>query len=191
MNPLSALDPGFREDIRRMLKRLHHSSKTTFLMVTHDFAEALSVGRRGVVLNNGRIEQTGTLEDIFQRPRSTFVADFVGIKNLFQVKFEGTKALVENLSIELGRESTNGRGFVAIRPEDIVISREPFQSSIRNSFRGKVIRILDQWFFYEVKIMAGKVFFKSLITKRSLVELGIREGNSMFFSFKSTAVHSF
>ena len=189
--PLSALDPGFREEVRNALRRLHQSSKATFLMVTHDFAEALSLGGQAAVMNNGRIEQVGSIEDIFQRPLSTFVADFVGMKNLFAVRFEGTRADVKNLKIELGRKPTNRHGYIAIRPEDIVISKEALSSSMRNSFRGIVTGIFDQGFYYEVHMRAGTVTFKSLITKRSLFELKLCEGAEVFLSFKASAVHSF
>jgi molybdate/tungstate transport system ATP-binding protein len=189
--PLSALDPGFREEVRNALRRLHKSSKATFLMVTHDFAEALSLGGRAAVMNSGRIEQVGSIEDIFQRPLSTFVADFVGMKNLFAVRFQGTRADAKGIEIELGRKPTNSRGYIAIRPEDIVISKEAFASSMRNSFRGVVTGILDQGFYYEVRLRVGAVAFKSLITKRSLFELKLHEGAEVFLSFKASAVHSF
>lgn len=189
--PLSALDPGFREEVRNALRRLHKSSKATFLMVTHDFAEALSLGGRAAVMNTGRIEQIGSIEDIFQRPLSTFVADFVGMKNLFAVRFQGTRANAKNLEIELGRKPTNSRGYIAIRPEDIVISREALSSSMRNSFRGIITGVFDQGFYYEVHLLVGTVTFKSLITKRSLFELKLHEGAEVFFSFKASAVHSF
>lgn len=189
--PLSALDPGFREEVRGALKSLHHTSSVTFLMVTHDFAEALSLAGRAAVMNNGRIEQIGSIEDIFQRPLSTFVADFVGMKNLFAVRFQGTSANAKNLEIELGRKPANSRGYIAIRPEDIVISREALASSMRNSFRGVVTGILDQGFYYEVHLLVGTVTFKSLITKRSLFELKLQEGAEAFLSFKASAVHSF
>jgi molybdate/tungstate transport system ATP-binding protein len=189
--PLSALDPGFREEVRNALRRLHKSSKATFLMVTHDFAEALSLGGRAAVMNSGRIEQVGSIEDIFQRPLSTFVADFVGMKNLFAVRFQGTRADAKNLEIELGRKPTNSRGYIAIRPEDIVISRKALSSSMRNSFRGIVTGILDQGFYYEVHLLVGAVTFKSLITKRSLFELKLHEGAEVYLSFKASAVHTF
>jgi len=189
--PLSALDPRFREEVRGALKSLHHTSSVTFLMVTHDFAEALSLAGRAAVMNNGRIEQIGNIEDIFQRPLSAFVADFVGMKNLFPVRFQGTAADMENLEIELGRKPANSRGYIAIRPEDIVISREALASSMRNSFRGVVTGILDQGFYYEVHLLVGTVTFKSLITKRSLFELKVHEGAEAFLSFKASAVHSF
>ena len=189
--PISALDPRFREEVRNGLKKAHQSSHITFFMVTHDFAEALSLADRAAVMNDGKIEQVGTMEDIFQKPRSTFVADFVGMKNLFAAHYKGTKAIIGNVAIELGRKPPNTHGYIAIRPEDIVISRKRLTSSMRNSFRGKVAGILDQGFSYEVHVQVGHIFFKSLITKRSLVELDIHEGSEVVLSCKSTAIHDF
>jgi molybdate/tungstate transport system ATP-binding protein len=189
--PLSALDPGFREEIRNRLKSIHKNSGVTFLMVTHDFADALSLADRAAVMNNGMIEQTGLMSDIFQRPNSTFVADFVGMKNVFAVEFHETKARINNLEIELGRKPENSHGYIAIRPEDIVLSWESLPSSMRNSFSGAVKRVIDQGLYYEIEIELKGSNFKSLITKRSLFELGISEGAEIIFSFKSTAIHYF
>jgi len=189
--PLSALDPRFREEVRGALKRLHRTSNITFLMVTHDFAEALSLAGRAAVMNNGRIEQVGEIEDIFKRPNSAFVADFVGMKNLFSAKFRGTKALVSGLEIELGVTPVNSHGYIAIRPEDIVISRRRFSSSMRNSFPAVVTAIIDQGFYYEVRVQSGEVAFASLITKSSLIDLKLRETADVVISFKAASIHFF
>jgi len=189
--PLSALDPGFREDVREALKRLHRTSNITFMMVTHDFAEALSLAGRAAVMNEGRIEQTGGIEEIFKRPTSAFVADFVGMKNLFRAEFRAMKALVSDLEIELGVKPSNTHGYIAIRPEDIVLSRERVSSSMRNSFAGSVSAVIDQGFYYEVHVQAKGVTLKSLITKTSLMELGLRDTVPVFISFKAAAVHFF
>jgi molybdate/tungstate transport system ATP-binding protein len=190
--PLSALDPNFREEIRHELKRLHRSSGATFMMVTHDFAEALSLADRGAVIHDGEILQAGRIEDIFQRPNTAFVADFVGMKNIFKSEFMGTRAKVgEKLTIEMGRNPANAHGFVAVRPEDIVLSKKPVDSSMRNSFKGTVSKVLDQGFYYDVHVLAGDVVFRSLITKAALIDLHIQEGLEVFVSFKSTAIHNF
>ena len=190
--PLSALDPGFREEIRNMLKALHTSSQTTFLMVTHDFAEALSLANRAAVMSRGKIEQVGRVEEIFQRPVSRFVADFVGMKNLFPASFADTKAFANAVEVELGRKSLFDTGYIALRPEDIVISREaPVASGMRNCYRGTVVGIVDQGFYYEIHASVGDLIFKSLITKRSLFELDIQEGAAIFLAFKAAAVHIF
>ena len=178
-------------EIRNALKALHQRTRATFMMVTHDFSDALSMATRAAVINNGRIEQVGHVDDIFQRPVSTFVADFVGMKNLFRVRFEGRKTSLGELEIELEREPDNGYGFIAIRPEDIVIRREISSSSIRNTFKGKVDGVFYQGFTYEVHIRVGDFVFKSLTTKKSLFQLAIREGDEVFISFKPTAVHNF
>lgn len=188
--PLAALDPGFRREIQGIIKKLHQFSGVTFLMVTHNFAEAIALAVRGAVMNNGRIEQVGAIGDIFQRPASTFVAEFVGMKNLFPARFGGTKALIGNLEVESGRALPNGEGYIAIRPEEIILSNEGFATSTKNQFIGEVVGIFDQGLYCEVYVLSGTVTFKSLVTKRSLFEMGISEGLKLFLSFESTAVHT-
>ncbi|MCK9230421.1 MAG: ABC transporter ATP-binding protein [Syntrophales bacterium] len=189
--PLSALDPRFREEIREGLKILHQHSSTTFLMVTHDFAEALSLADRGAVMNDGRIEQIGSVEEIFREPRSSFVADFVGMKNFFAVTFRGEKVSINGLEIDVGGIPSDHYSHVAIRPEDIVISTERFQSSMRNTFAGTITGLIDRGLYYEVLIDSSGVPFKAILTKRSLVELGLRDGLDIYFSFKATALSCF
>ena len=189
--PLSALDPGFREEVRSALKRLHQSSTTTFLMVTHDFAEVLSLAGRAAVMNDGRIEQMGDVTEIFKRPGSPFVADFVGMKNLYKASFGKTHAMVSGLRIEIGRRVDPPSRYLAIRPEDIVISLDRLSSSMRNNYSGIVTRIDNQGFYYEIDVRVKDVSFKGLITKGALVELGLEEGSPAYISFKASAVHIF
>lgn len=79
--PLSALDPGLRKQVRAELKDLQRRTGVTFLFVTHDQEEALSMSDRIAVMNAGRIEQIGTPQEIYQRPSSKFVASFLGAMN--------------------------------------------------------------------------------------------------------------
>ena len=79
--PLSALDPNLRKQVRSELKSLQRSTGITFLFVTHDQEEALSMSDRIAVMHGGRLEQVGTPEDIYQRPRTRFVAEFLGAMN--------------------------------------------------------------------------------------------------------------
>jgi molybdate/tungstate transport system ATP-binding protein len=188
--PLSALDPNFREGIRHNLKRLHQSSHATFLMVTHDFAEALSLGDRGAVINHGRIEQIGHIEDIFRRPGTQFIAEFVGMKNIFEAQFNGSKAIIGNeLEVDLGQQLYSNHGHIAIRPDDIALTRRGFASNNRNFFRGTVTAMVDQGFYFEVHVQVGKVTFKSLISKKSLLELKALNGTEVFLSFETIDIH--
>jgi len=189
--PLSALDPNFREEVRNALKRLHQSSNTTFLMVTHDFVEVLSLAGRAAVMNKGHIEQTGHVKEIFEKPASPFVADFVGMKNLFKASFSGTHAMVLGVRIEIGRTVDPSSQYLAVRPEDIVISRNKFSSSMRNNYSGIITQIDNQGFYYEITVQIKDVSFKGLITKGALIELGLEEGIPVYVSFKASAVHTF
>ena len=189
--PLSALDPRLREEFRPILKRLQQQSTTTILMVTHDFAEALALGHRGAIVNAGQIEQSGSMEELFQRPQSTMVADFVGMKNLFAVTILEETARIKNLQIQLGHSHDQDEGFIAIRPEDIVLSTEQLQSSMRNSFQGKISQIISQGFYYEVHVTVDGINFCALVTKGALLEMELQEGKEIYLFFKSTAIHTF
>lgn len=189
--PLSALDQSFREEIRLLLKELHRSARVTFFMVTHDFSEALTLATKAAVMNEGDIVQTGAVRDIFQRPACAFVADFVGMKNILPAVFSGTAALAGGLSIEIPHQHQNSSGYIAIRPEDIVLSLQPLESSMRNSFMGVITDIVDQGFLYEVRVAVQDLVLKSLITKGAAVDLGLDIGLGVHVSFKTSAVHTF
>jgi iron(III) transport system ATP-binding protein len=87
--PLSALDAELRMEMRREISRIHRKLGTTIIYVTHDQGEALAMADRIVVMNNGRIEQIGTPESIYNNPQSVFVATFVGKSNLIKGEWIG------------------------------------------------------------------------------------------------------
>lgn len=101
--PFGALDAKVREELRRWLRRLHDELHLTGVFVTHDQEEALEVATRVAVLNNGKIEQVGTPEELYDRPATPFVSGFLGNVNLFhgrihdgRVYIRGTSVAVEN-----------------------------------------------------------------------------------------------
>ncbi len=186
--PLSALDPGFRQELRALLKELHAATGAIFMMVTHDFTEALFLASRAAVMLNGRIEQAGASEEIFLRPASPKVAEFVGMKNLFPATASGTTARAGELEIHLPRTAA-GRTWLALRPEDLVLSRAPLVSSMRNSFPGRVTAIHSQGFSYEIELATAGLTFTAAITSRAFLELNPEIGGRLYLSFKATAVH--
>lgn len=189
--PLSALDPNFRYELRQMLKNIHKTTDVTFLMVTHDFGEALSLAETAAIMDGGRIVQTGAVNEIFQKPCCNFAADFIGMRNIFPAEFHGTVARSGDLDIELGRTIEDASGHIAIRPENIVLSKEKIDSSMRNSFKGNVLSIIDIGFFYEIDIKVSNLIFRSIIAKGSLFELQIIEDSAIYISFKASAIHNF
>lgn len=116
--PLAALDPCFREEIRSLFSSLHRETGLTVLMVTHDFTDAHRLADRVAILNNGRIEQTDTVAGVFRKPATAFVAEFVGMKNLLPVRVAGGRMAIGDWALPMSAD--NGQRHVAaIRPEDV------------------------------------------------------------------------
>jgi len=136
--PLSNLDARLRLEMRTELQRVQRETGVTMIFVTHDQAEALSLADRIVVMKNGAIEQIGTPEDIYNRPTSSFVADFVGFENIFAL--EGGALKTANGSVPLstapGTEAPSAAG-LAWRPRMVTLGTGPFRGTVRGtSFAG-------------------------------------------------------
>jgi molybdate/tungstate transport system ATP-binding protein len=189
--PLSALDPNFREEVRKALKKLHRDTGITFLMVTHDFAEALYLADRGAVINQGQIEQVGNIHEIFTKPKTPGVADFVGMKNVFEAVFHGTKAVIDELEMELGRVVDQAKGYVAVRPEDILVSPRAIAREGYHVYEGKVIDLVEQGFFYEIVVAMGGLAFNALVYKGSIEDLKPMDGNEVFIGMRPSSIHVF
>ncbi|WP_413723933.1 ABC transporter ATP-binding protein [Sodalis sp. RH16] len=114
--PLSNLDAGLREEMRFELKRLHSQNGITMFYVTHDQEEALVIADRIAVMNKGRIEQCDVPEAIYRRPRSRFVASFVGTTNLI----EGTVAGLDANTRRLLVQSALGEPFWAAASDQVI-----------------------------------------------------------------------
>ncbi len=122
--PLSALDAKLRESLRSELKDLQRRLGATFIFVTHDQVEAMTMGDRMAIMNKGRIIQVGTPSEIYKNPRDTFVAGFVGSPaiNLLHGQLSNNRAVVTPQSFELpleGPVAGDGAMTFGIRPEDV------------------------------------------------------------------------
>src|SRR5687767_141609 len=103
--PFGALDAKVRQELRQWLRRLHDELHTTSVFVTHDQEEALEVADRVVVMDNGRIEQIGTPEEVFHHPANEFVMHFLGNVNVFQARVEGGRNFFGPLEVDAGRSA--------------------------------------------------------------------------------------
>jgi len=189
--PLSALDPNFREDVRDALKELHKTSKATFLMVTHDFSDALFLAERAAVMNQGRLEQIGVTEEIFRRPKSLFTAEFVGMKNVFEATFEGARAIVGDLNIELAEPVKGAKRYLSVRPEDVVISRESTSTNGSAPFSGEVKRVVDHGFYFSISVKTGGVTFQSVMPKSSLLDVNPKKWKEAYVHLRPSTLHPF
>lgn len=150
--PLSALDKKLREQMQFQLMDLQEKMGISFVMVTHDQKEAMTMSNRIAIMSEGSLEQVGTPTEIYEFPRNRFTAEFIGKTNLFECRVKKTspedtffESLEVNCEFHLsqGIEGTEGQTFwIAIRPEKIDISTMPpkeySEEKPRNCLKGKV-----------------------------------------------------
>ncbi|MER9651753.1 ABC transporter ATP-binding protein [Mesorhizobium sp. M0199] len=142
--PLGALDKQLREYMQLELKRLQKSLETTTVFVTHDQSEALTMSDRIVVMNEGKIEQIGTPEEIYETPQTRFVASFIGESNFLDARFVGKTdhgLLLDVAGLQVratwqGSECQTGPATLMIRPEKVVPLAEGLRAD--NEFEGVV-----------------------------------------------------
>ena len=139
--PFGALDARVRQELRRWLRRLHDEIHVTSVFVTHDQEEALEVADRVVVMNEGRIEQIGTPEEVFNTPANEFVMNFLGTVNVFQGRIESNRAFFGPLEVDPesqlhARAGQAARAFV--RPHELEINTH---RNGRPCFRARVLNV--------------------------------------------------
>ena len=129
--PLSALDLKIRLEMEAELRRVHRETGATFLYVTHDQGEALALSDRVVVFNHGHVEQVGAPAEIYDRPASTFAAQFVGDANVLPVDVERVEGSTAWVVLNQRRVSvsapgaTEGAGWLVVRAEAVRVGRAP------------------------------------------------------------------
>ena len=192
--PLSALDPETRERMQGELREMHRKVMVTIIHVTHDFEEAITLGHRVAVLNDGCIAQIGTPEEFLRQPSSEFVARFALSRNIFSgrvVLIEDGCALIDVGGTKL-RATTETKGEVrlSIRPEDILISRELLQSTARNCFQGVISDIADRGSIIYITVTLPPDFI-CIITRQAFDELELRNGGKVWITFKASAIRVF
>jgi spermidine/putrescine transport system ATP-binding protein len=169
--PLGALDLKMRQEMQIELKHMHDELGITFIYVTHDQEEALTMSDKIVVLSEGRIQQIGTPEDIYNEPQNAFVADFIGESNIFKgimtghmkVRFCGG----EFIGMDDVAEGTLVD--VVVRPEDVIITK-PEDGVVE----GEVVSVIFKGMHYEVTVESGK--YEMVIRTTKCYSVGERIG---------------
>lgn len=169
--PLGALDLKMRQEMQLELKHMHDELGITFIYVTHDQEEALTMSDKIVVLSEGRIQQIGTPEDIYNEPQNAFVADFIGESNIFKgimtghmkVRFCGG----EFMGMDDVAEGTLVD--VVVRPEDVIITK-PDDGVVE----GEVVSVIFKGMHYEVTVESGK--YEMVIRTTKCYSVGERIG---------------
>lgn len=196
--PLSALDRKLREEMQLELVRLRQEIGITFVIVTHDQEEAMSVAGRIAVMDSGRLVQIGSPSDIYEHPRSRFVADFIGSINLLDGRVvgsdEGTAALESAEAGKPLRATLNGiappaagqTAWIGIRPEKLVVDRRhPVPDN--NAVSGDVLEIayLGERSIIHVRLDSGKVLKASCPNERRFDARGLAAGDRVHVSWSA------
>jgi molybdate/tungstate transport system ATP-binding protein len=188
--PLSALDPNFREEIRDILKELHRTTAVTVLMVTHDFAEARYLADRIALIHRGRIEQTGSCDAVFTQPATRFAARFVGMDNIFAVRFDHGVATLGEVCFELPAAPPAAHRRLAFRPEAVRLHRPVRTNGAPNHMPGKILAMADNGCFLDLRIANPAFQYRARITATEAAGLGLAVGARVVGSIAGEALHT-
>ena len=188
--PFGALDAKVRKELRRWLRQLHDEIHVTTLFVTHDQEEALEVSDRVAILRDGKIEQIGTPEEIYDEPASPFVYDFLGNVNLFSGRVKDGAMVIGGTSFAspdaAGEQDSEAVAFV--RPHDIRVTRVASGPAlaalvVRSNAAGPVANL-------ELKRLDSGEIFTVQLSKELFQELSPKPGEQVFVELKNVKIFS-
>ncbi|ABE48879.1 sulfate/molybdate ABC transporter ATP-binding protein [Methylobacillus flagellatus] len=187
--PFGALDAKVRKDLRRWLRRLHDELHITSVFVTHDQEEALEVADRIVVMNQGKIEQIGSPQEVYDNPASPFVYKFLGNVNQFYSRVDQGQAHIGNIALNLNEHHTvqNSDALAYVRPHDIDIYTEqnghPALQAVVSYIHaaGPLVRL-------ELQPVNEADIIEAEITRERFRELGIDQGSHVYLRPRSVQV---
>ena len=180
--PLSNLDAKLRNQMRLEIKKLQRQMDVTSIFVTHDQTEAMTLGDRIVVINNGIVEQVGTPKDIYSKPNTKFVAEFIGSPqmNLFNCKIENGKAKIGDGHINLENSINIQDASIGVRPDDIQINQNgKFES------KANLVEYLGSDMIIYSNI--GNQDFSCKLSSK----IDVKAGDNFKFDILATSVHIF
>lgn len=185
--PLAALDAGAKGQVRRDLRRHLESFSGMRLMVTHDPVDAYALADRVVVLEHGKVVQSGSLSEVTTRPRSRYVADLVGLNLITGDLRSSTLTAASGGTVVTADAVGDGPAFVAVRPQAVSLHRAHPEGSARNVWRLTVADI-DQHHDRARVRLAGVVTIVAEVTPAAVADLQLRPGAQVWASVKATDI---
>jgi spermidine/putrescine transport system ATP-binding protein len=189
--PLSALDAKLRGQMRIELKQLQKRLGITFIFVTHDQEEALTMSDRVAVMSSGRVEQIGTVDEIYYRPASRFVATFIGETNIVEAEvLSGRNGLLHcriegglELDVKASPSAAGGKLLLSLRPEKIRLYRTSPVGP--NAFPGRISVELFKGAVDDLTVVvAGGLELQALLANDGQQEFDFHEGEEVFCSIQ-------
>jgi molybdate transport system ATP-binding protein len=184
--PLAALDASTRLETRRELRRQLAGYEGVRLVVTHDPLEAMALAERLVVMEEGKLVQAGTPEDISSRPRSRYVADLVGV-NLLRGRADGDKVVVGPDASLAVPGAGQGEVFAVIHPRAVVLHRRAPEGTSRNVWQGTAEDLDLEGERVRVRV-SGPIPIVAEITPAAVADLALADGGPVWISVKATEI---
>ena len=188
--PFGSLDAKVRKNLAQWIRQLHDRIRVTSIFVTHDQNEAMEISDKIIVLNRGRVEQIGKASDVYEHPRSKFVASFVGNINVInghtqknQIQINGTEARLNQAAKDI---PDNQDIVFLVRPEEVIISKTASTPSCLPAviegthYRGS---------FYEIDLTVGSNEIKSIVQKETYKKNPWAVGENVFVIFSQVKVY--
>lgn len=186
--PFGSLDAKVRKNLAQWIRDLHKRIRVTGIFVTHDQDEAMEISDKIILVNRGRIEQTGTPREVYEYPRTKFVASFVGSVNVIDAFVEDGHIFVKGLPKENAGgyvpppdETVDGDIVLLARPEEVAISPD---NNRKNTLPGAVDGIHYRGGFYEIDVAVGTNRIKSVMDKELFLEQPLQNGKNVYVRLK-------
>ena len=184
--PLSALDVSIRAEIRRDLRRHLDAFRGIRLLVTHDPLEALALADRLVVLERGRVVQSGAAAAVAAQPRSRYVADLAGV-NLLRGRAHGDAVTLENGQVLAAPGAGNGEVFIVIHPRAVALYRTRPEGTPRNVWSAPVDDLDDEGDRARVRL-GGPIPIVAEVTPAAVAALTLDQGGEVWVAVKATEI---
>jgi len=192
--PLSALDAAGRARVRVELRGMLRAARVPSIVVTHDRTEAMALGDCMAVMVDGRVRQTGAVQEVFRKPADAAVAAAVGMENVLPAEIAARDSgllTVRSGPVRLQCIDSGEAGavFACIRAEDVQLTRDPPSStSARNRLAGVVVSVTVEGALARIELDCG-VPLVALITAQSAAEMALRPHQTLAAIVKATSVH--
>src|SRR6266704_2516435 len=183
--PFGAVDAKIRQELREWLVTLHHDLNVTTVFVTHDQEEAMEVSNRIVIFSRGNLEQIGTPREVYEQPANEFVARFIGVMNVLDLKVKNGWARANELTFPAPDRPDGSRLRIGFRPFAVKVSSNlaeyPYQATLRHTFfLGVMLRV-------ELELPSG-LLIRARMTKEEYAFQGLDEGKEVSFQIRQYRV---
>ena len=185
--PMAALDASTRVELRRDLRRHLESFRGVRLLVTHDPVEAMAMADRLVILEHGRVLQSGTPAEVTQRPRSRYVADLVGV-NLFRGRASNNVITIAGGGSLMATGATDGEVFAVVHPRTVALYRTRPDGTPRNVWEGRAVDLDFEGDRVRVRL-EGTPAIVAEVTPAAVRELSLDRGDPVWVALKATEIN--